>query len=192
MQERYGFVYIWYDVKKKRFYIGCHWGYEGDGYICSSSNMKKAYKRRPEDFKGPRILKKVYTNKKDLLEEEYYWLSMIKKEELGRRYYNLHNHHYGHWSSDEYKAQKVRKKISTNYPKRPEVKEKISNTLKEYFSNDENRKRNKKKQKELYSTPEMKAKMSEVRKKQWANPEFRAKMLIRLQGSNHPRKSVIL
>jgi hypothetical protein len=78
--EKYGFVYIWYDRKHKRYYIGCRWGNETDGYVCSSSWMKRAYKTRPEDFKR-RILSRVYTNKKDLLEEEYKWLKQIKKEE---------------------------------------------------------------------------------------------------------------
>ena len=34
--EKYGFVYIWFDRKHKRYYIGCHWGHEDDGYVCSS------------------------------------------------------------------------------------------------------------------------------------------------------------
>ena len=29
--EPYGFVYIWYDRKYKKYYIGSHWGYENDG-----------------------------------------------------------------------------------------------------------------------------------------------------------------
>jgi hypothetical protein len=54
--EKYGFVYIWFDRKHKRFYIGCHWGKENDGYVCSSPWMKQAYKHRPQDFKR-KILK---------------------------------------------------------------------------------------------------------------------------------------
>ena len=34
---KYGFVYIWYDRKHHRYYIGCHWGTIDDGYICSSN-----------------------------------------------------------------------------------------------------------------------------------------------------------
>ena len=49
--EKYGFVYIWRDRKHKRYYVGSHWGTETDQYICSSSWMKNAYKRRPQDFK---------------------------------------------------------------------------------------------------------------------------------------------
>ena len=109
--KKYGFVYIWYDRKHKRYYIGCRWGKEDDGYICSSPWMKQGYKHRPQDFKR-KILSKVYTNKKDLLEEEYRWLSMIKNEELGKKYYNLHNHHFGHWSSDENSRLSVGQKIS--------------------------------------------------------------------------------
>lgn len=79
------------------FYIGCHWGYEDDGYICSSNWMRNTYKRHKEDFKR-RIIARIYTNKKDLYEEEFRWLSMIKDEEFKIRYYNLQKWHYNHWS----------------------------------------------------------------------------------------------
>ena len=113
--EKYGFVYIWFDRKHKRFYIGCRWGNENDGYICSSSWMKRGFKLRPNDFKR-RILKRVYTNKKDLLKEEYKWLSKIKKDDLGKRYYNLHNHHFGHWTTDN-DQKKLRKNYRFQYQK---------------------------------------------------------------------------
>jgi hypothetical protein len=109
---KYGFVYIWRDRKYKRYYIGCRWGNIYDGYICSSPWMKQAYKKRPHDFKR-RILSLVYTNKKDLLEEEYRWLSMMKLEELkGERYYNLHNYRFNHWSADDNKRASIGEKIS--------------------------------------------------------------------------------
>lgn len=87
---KYGFVYIWFDKKHKRYYVGSHWGRENDGYICSSTWMRNAYKRRPEDFKR-RIIAR-FDNKKDLLEKEYYYLSLIKQEELGVKYYNHTSH----------------------------------------------------------------------------------------------------
>lgn len=111
--QKYGFVYIWFDRKHKRYYIGCHWGSQLDGYICSSSNMKSAYIRRPYDFKR-KILKTNIDCKKKLLEEEYKWLTMIKKEELGKRYYNLHNHHFSHWSTNEFSKLSVGEKISAS------------------------------------------------------------------------------
>lgn len=119
----YGFVYIWYDRKYKRYYVGCRWGSEDDGYICSSSWMKASYKKRPDDFKR-RIIARVYTNRSDLHEEEYRWLSMMKLEELhGPRYYNIYNHHFSHWSADN------KKQLS--------VKEKISNTKRKHFESEE-------------------------------------------------------
>jgi hypothetical protein len=90
--------------------------------------MKQGYKHRSNDFKR-KILARVYTNKKDLLEEEYKWLSMIRDEELGVKYYNLNNYHFNHWSANE----------TTTLS----VKQKVSNTKKKYWSNpksDSNRK----------------------------------------------------
>ena len=112
--EKYGFVYIWYDRKHKRYYVGCRWGNEDDGYICSSSWMKKSYKYRPEDFKR-KILSRVYTNRQDLLEEEFKFLSMIKTEELGKKYYNLRNHHYRHWSENKNNRLSIGEKISISH-----------------------------------------------------------------------------
>lgn len=107
---KYGFVYIWRDRKHKRYYIGSHWGTEDDGYICSSKWMRKSYKRRPGDFKR-RIIHRVYTNRLDLLEQEHYYLSMIKNEMLGLKYYNLTNHLNGHWSTDPNKALTIKEKL---------------------------------------------------------------------------------
>tara|TARA_X000001382_G_scaffold112888_1_gene90371 strand:- start:1211 stop:1942 length:732 start_codon:yes stop_codon:yes gene_type:complete len=118
MAEKYGFVYIWYDRKHKRYYLGCHWGTEDDGYVCSSDWMKRAYKRRPNDFKR-KILKRVYRSRADLIDEEYRFLSMINEEELGKRYYNLTNHRNGHWTTDPQKKITVGQKISAKNKANP-------------------------------------------------------------------------
>jgi hypothetical protein len=97
--DKYGFVYIWFDKYRRKFYIGCHWGFEDDGYICSSRTMRKAYRRRKDDFKR-RVIQRVYTNRQDLLEEEHKWLSLILDDQLGRKYYNLSKKHFGHWSTN--------------------------------------------------------------------------------------------
>lgn len=170
-QEKYGFVYIWYDRKHKRYYIGCRWGNENDGYICSSPWMKQAYKHRPYDFTR-RILSRIYTNKKELLEEEYKWLSMISDTELGHKYYNLHNHHFGHWSIDENKRITVGEKISAS-PNRAaniskvnkgrrcseETKEKLRESNRKQFENNEKRENHRKKCKELWNNPEYRNKV---------------------------------
>lgn len=118
--SKFGFIYIWFDRKHRRFYIGSHWGTENDGYICSSNWMRDAYRRRPHDFKPRRIIARVYTNRQDLLIEEYRWLQMIKPEELGKRYYNLRNHFQNHWTADKQKQKTVREKLSQAIKKRRE------------------------------------------------------------------------
>lgn len=110
--EKYGFVYLWYDKKHKRFYLGCHWGDENDRYICSSVWMKRAYNIRSQDFKR-RVLIRIYSNPQDLFEEEYKWLSLIKKEELGKKYYNLVNFKIGNGNNfgkteEDRKAAKIK------------------------------------------------------------------------------------
>lgn len=150
--EKYGFVYIWYDRKHKRYYVGAHWGDINDGYICSSPWMLKAYKRRPKDFKR-RIIAKIYTNRKDtfLLEEKY--LQLIKPDEIKIRYYNLNTKVSDYWYNYEDARLSVGEKISKSrtgkkYSKRrsrtEEEKKKISETtklaMKIYFDKPESRK----------------------------------------------------
>lgn len=105
-----GFVYIWFDKKRKRFYIGSHWGSENDGYICSSKWMRDAYRRRPSDFRR-RILSRVETNRADVILKEYEWLSLISEQELGSRYYNLTKHRNGHWTTEESRREEISRKI---------------------------------------------------------------------------------
>ena len=109
--ETYGFIYIWFDRKHKRYYVGSHWGNEDDGYICSSSWMKRAQRLRPQDFRR-RLLQRIYTNRKDLMEVESRWLHLIKEEELGNRYYNLYNRDVGHWADDPLQNAAIGTRIS--------------------------------------------------------------------------------
>ena len=91
MKRGKGFIYIWYDKKKKKYYIGSHMGLENDGYVCSSTWMRNAYRRRPNDFKR-RIIKRMYdVTRTQLFHEENKWLGFIKQTELGKKYYNLIN-----------------------------------------------------------------------------------------------------
>lgn len=98
-KNKSGFIYIWYDRKRKMFYIGSHWGTEDDGYICSSNRMRDAYRRRPQDFKRRIIQRKI--TRKNLLNEEHKWLQLIKPSDMGIRYYNLRQHKWGHWFTDK-------------------------------------------------------------------------------------------
>lgn len=86
------------DKKRKMFYIGCHWGTEDDGYICSSNWMLKTYKRRPETFKR-RVVIRGLADKPTMFAEELRLLSKIKPHEVKTRYYNFHIRERLHWSA---------------------------------------------------------------------------------------------
>jgi hypothetical protein len=111
MSEKYGFVYVWYDCWRKMFYVGCHWGTEDDGYICSSDRMRKAYRRRPEDFKR-RVVFRTNESRQTLLDVEDSWLKLIKEHEIGKKYYNLRVHKFGHWSAVKDLSLSVNQKLS--------------------------------------------------------------------------------
>ena len=130
--EKYGFVYIWRDRKHNRYYIGSHWGTEDDGYVCSSKWLMQAYKRRREDFKR-RIIKRIYSTRMDLLNEEFKWLSLIKEHEIKIRYYNLNIKATGHWTAYPENVKTIQEKISIKTKEamqRPEVRQKYEEGLK--------------------------------------------------------------
>lgn len=87
--RNHGFIYLWYDRKRKMFYLGSHLGYPSDRYVCGSKRMYAARRRRPQDFKRRIILKMEVTTIRELHKEEQRWLDMIQDEELGTRYYNM-------------------------------------------------------------------------------------------------------
>lgn len=92
-----GFVYLWYDRKRKMFCLGSHKGRENDGYVTGTGgqHFKNAYRKRPQDFKR-RIIERVYEGDvPEIRAAEQRWLDMIKVEELSikgnlnPRYYNI-------------------------------------------------------------------------------------------------------
>jgi hypothetical protein len=84
----YGFVYIWRDHFRKKFCIGSHMGTLEDGYTSSTGHFRRAYTKRPADFKRKILFFLEENDRTKLLKEETRWLSMIKIEELGVKYYN--------------------------------------------------------------------------------------------------------
>lgn len=103
--QYFGFVYIWRDRKHKMFYIGSHMGLISDKYICSSQRMIRAYRKRPEDFTRKILYYLMNGDRVDLLKEEERWLSFIKTEELGKKYYNLKNRAAGGKTMEFYTAE---------------------------------------------------------------------------------------
>lgn len=87
MSPNVGFVYLWRDNKNNKYYLGSHLGTLDDGYTGSNLHFYNAQKKRPQDF-SRKILEYVSDRNQILVREEV-WLSLIKDEELGKRYYNL-------------------------------------------------------------------------------------------------------
>ena len=86
---RSGFIYIWRDNLKNRYYLGSHYGKIDDGYTGSGKLFLLAYNNRPNNFKRRIIRYFDNISHKDLLKEEEIWLKMIDDKELGNKYYNL-------------------------------------------------------------------------------------------------------
>lgn len=139
--EKYGFVYIWFDIKYKRYYIGCHWGNIHDGYICSSTWMRNSFNRRPQDFRR-RILKSGLDRDEMYLEEQKY-LNMININEIkpfssNPRYYNLSLSSKNPWHKYEDSIKTIGQKISASktgksVPCTPEKAKAISEAKKRSF-----------------------------------------------------------
>jgi len=184
--EKYGFVYLWYDKKHKRFYVGSHWGTEDDGYICSSNWMNKSYKRRPKDFKR-RILSKIYTNRKDLYAEETRFLHMIKEDEIKTRYYNLNIKGAAHWTATSY-DNVCRKIKDTHWTKRSdvdEIKSKLSKSNKLAYENDSTLiERIAEANRGKILSKSHKDKMSTSMKEKWKDPVYSAK-ITGMRGKKH-------
>ena len=85
----FGFVYIWYDRKRKMYYIGSHMGTVDDGYVCSNKRMKNAFAKRPNDFRRRIVYYHHTDDHKSLFEKEQYWLNFIQDDELCYKYYNV-------------------------------------------------------------------------------------------------------
>jgi hypothetical protein len=107
---KYGFVYIWRDKGKNRYYLGAHWGTEDDGYVCGSTWCRNSIRRRPQDFKR-RIISR-HATQEELWDAEHRLLQLIKEEELSSVYYNKHrNHQISSPMKGRHHSEKTRKKI---------------------------------------------------------------------------------
>jgi hypothetical protein len=153
-------VYIWFDRKKKMFYIGSHMGSVDDGYVCGSKWMKNARRKHKADFKRRIIYWHPDNDKKTLQAEEQRWLDLIPDSAVNKRYYNG-------------------KKIATGgnggtsrgYKHPPEIRQKISRLLKGRTP-----------------TVEHRRKLSEVRRGISLSAEHRRSLSISHKGHIPPRQ----
>jgi NUMOD3 motif len=162
----YGFIYLWRDRKQRRYYIGCHWGTEDDGYVCSSSWMNQAYFKRPQDFKR-RVIEKVYTSRSDMFLAEERWLKLIHKDELGNRYYNLKVERTGGWNGKGHSEETKKKLSAINIGKKhtTDTRHKMSQSQRGRIFTDEHR-----------------AKLSASRKSRTVSDETKQKIRLSLTG----------
>jgi hypothetical protein len=90
--------------------------------------MNNLYEKHPEDFKR-RIIAKIYTNRKDLLDEEQRWLNMIKPTEFKKKYYNIIPKTFYAWHTIENNRKKtIQERLSQSAYEahaRPEVRVRI-------------------------------------------------------------------
>lgn len=165
--EKYGFVYIWFDRKHKRYYIGCHWGKIEDSYICSSNWMRDAYRRRPNDFKR-RILKTNITSIKEMFDLEAEFLALVKMNELGKRYYNLHNVNKNHWSTNELSKLTVGQKISAS----PLRNQRISESNKGKIISEETKQKLREANQKQFQDPAQVQLRKQKSKELWSDPDY--------------------
>lgn len=188
-----GFVYIWYDRKRKWFCIGSHFGTLDDGYTTSTGFMNSALKKRPDDFKR-KVLEFCYgTGHKELFLLEQKWLDMIKDEELcsgvnrksdTTRYYNVKKNASGlsgavaselkkaFWNSE---AGVERKSIMSE-----EMKGNVFDTYRKGIPcSEETKKKISAGNKGKTKNNEEKKRQSERSKRLWQDPDYLEKMMNR-------------
>jgi hypothetical protein len=182
-KQKYGFIYLWFDKARKRYYLGSHWGTEDDGYVCSSNWMKKALAKRPNDFKR-RILER-FDSQDGLLWKEQRWLDMMDPNELGDKYYNLNNRTDYLWHGDAQKRLSVGQKISKSLkgrklgPYSRDRVEKVAIANRAAWA--------KKTLEERSHTEEAKKKISEVQKRQFADGTRKPNYA--MKGKHHSKAS---
>jgi hypothetical protein len=164
--QKYGFIYLWFDKRYKRFYVGRHWGTENDGYICSSSSMREAHRRRSHDFKR-RIVKRIYTNNDDLVIEEQRWLDMVDPTECCKKYYNKtlksstpSTRGYKHTQETIEKIRESNKKKTVS----DETKQKLREANRKQFENTDQIEIRRKKSNELWSDDSYRQRQIEAHK----------------------------
>lgn len=202
--EKYGFIYIWRDRKHNRYYIGSHWGTEDDGYICSSRQMRKAYRRRQYDFKR-RILE-IVEDREQLYDIETKWLQLAEKNK--DRYYNR-NFNANHWTAYPESVKTVPQKISYKTKKamqRDDVRQNYLEGIKKRDNKssheDVRRKRSesmKKTMAEKYPEENRRKKLSDEERKQyysdkakanWAKPGFKEKTGLKISEALKASKEI--
>ena len=92
-KDYYGFVYLWFDTKRKRFIIGSHHGSTQDGYTTSTGgkHVKNIFNARPETMKRRIISYTLVDDIKLTKQSEQRFLDLRPNIYDNKNYYNLNN-----------------------------------------------------------------------------------------------------
>lgn len=126
--ECFGYVYMWYDTKRGKFYIGSHKGYIQDKYKSGSKWLNDVIKKRPESMRM-RVLEYYYgDNRVELYKLEEKWLKFydVQNNEI---FYNFKNQARGGNGSFKHKGKK-RAEYSPNW-----IDHRKGKTLEEIYTN---------------------------------------------------------
>lgn len=193
-ENYFGFVYIWFDRVRKRFYIGSHMGAVDDGYICSSKHMKAAYLKRPSSFMRRIIYWHPVNDRQTLLFEEKRWLQMISVEEMkSKKYYNKTRNA---WGENPGAISKTSKENWAEKKTDPEFMAKLSDQRSTQAKLQWETKRDKmmaspvggRGRKKPTETAEHRAKKSASAQKRWDDPEYKARVTASLNTDEYRTK----
>jgi hypothetical protein len=82
MKNRQGFVYLWKDTKRNKFYLGSHLGFLDDGYTGSNNRFKNAFKSRPHTFRRRILEIHLEITSKELLKKRRSLASINQKRRV--------------------------------------------------------------------------------------------------------------
>lgn len=97
-KDYFGFVYEWHDAKRDMKYIGSHHGSVNSGYVCSNTQMLRAYKKRPHDFTRAILAYSTVDNHQHTKQLEQFYLDQVSNIKDNPMYYNKKNEAEGGWS----------------------------------------------------------------------------------------------
>ena len=142
MNDYESFIYLWFDSKNRKFYLGYHGGHEDDKYTHSSNVMESFSKKNIPSYMRRRILARGSCSQMKQLEVD---LLNNRREKCWDKYYNVmtdfppspmfgsDNPQYidGRSSDPEYKKKYYEKHRERDRSKRQEWREKNREKLKE-------------------------------------------------------------
>jgi hypothetical protein len=134
-QDYFGFVYLWYDTKHKKFIIGSHHGSIHDGYTTSTGgvHVKRIFNARPETMKRKILAYNPVDCLKATKDLEQRYLDMRPSIGDNPKYYNINPNAvggvggWGHVNSDPDRV---------NPMKRPEVREAHAQRMRDIVEQD--------------------------------------------------------